>query len=158
MAKLPILRAGDPLLREKAKPVNVINKNIKKLLSDMEETMREAEGVGLAAPQVGVSKRIVVIDVGDGLLELINPVIIASEGIQVCEQEGCLSVPGYFGEVERAAKIEVKAIDRQGKEMHFFAEGYKAQAIQHEVDHLDGILFIDKAIKLIKAEAIKQEA
>lgn len=156
MAKLQIIKAGDPVLREKASKVNVINKNIKRLLNDMAETMYSADGVGLAAPQVGVSKCIVVLDIGDGLLELINPVITAREGSQVCEQEGCLSIPGYFGDVERAMKIEVEAVDRFGKAMNFSAEGFKAQAIQHELDHLEGILFIDKATKIIKADAVKQ--
>jgi peptide deformylase len=152
MAKLNIRQAGDPVLREKSLPVKKINKSIVKLLNNMAETMYAAEGVGLAAPQVGVSKRIVVIDVGDGLLELINPVIVEQEGTQLCKQEGCLSFPGLFGAVERAMTVEVEAMNRLGERARFRVEGFKAQAIQHEIDHLDGVLFIDRASSLFKPE------
>ncbi len=157
MAKLLIRTAGDNVLRNKSLPVKKFDKALKKLLDSMAETMRDANGVGLAAPQVGVSQRIAVVDVGDGLIELINPEITRTEGVQNCQNEGCLSVPGLFGTVERAAIIEVSAQDRTGKPFALTAEGFKAQAIQHEIDHLDGILFIDRAISLIKAEALEKD-
>ncbi|MDR3349740.1 MAG: peptide deformylase [Acidaminococcales bacterium] len=157
MAKLIIRQAGDPVLREKALPVARIDKSIHKLLDNMAETMYAAAGVGLAAPQVGEKKRVVVIDAGDGLLELINPRIVASEGTQTCKQEGCLSFPGLFGEVERAGKIKLEAVNRRRQKIFLAAEGIKAQAIQHEIDHLDGILFIDRATSISKQEEKKAE-
>lgn len=144
MAKLNILVAGDPLLRQVAKPVERIDKKLQRLLKDMAETMYAADGVGLAAPQVGVSKRLVVIDVGEGLYELINPVIVKKEG-KVLGAEGCLSVPDYEGEVERAEYVECEFTDRTGHRMLLQASGLLAICVQHELDHLDGILFIDKA-------------
>ena len=144
MAKLKILTAGDPVLRQTAAEVTKIDKKLLKLLKDMADTMYAAEGVGLAAPQIGVSKRIVVIDVGDGIIEMINPVIINKEG-SVVGGEGCLSVPEYEGEVERAEKVECEFTDRSGKRYLIETDGLLAIAIQHELDHLDGVLFIDKA-------------
>ena len=144
MAKLKILTAGDPVLRQTAAEVTKIDKKLIKLLKDMAETMYAADGVGLAAPQIGVSKRIVVIDVGDGLIEMINPVIVKKEG-SVVGGEGCLSVPEYEGEVERAEKVECEFTDRSGKRYLIETNGLLAIAIQHELDHLDGGLFIDKA-------------
>ena len=144
MAKLKILTAGDPVLRQTAAEVTKIDKKLIKLLKDMAETMYAADGVGLAAPQIGVSKRIVVIDVGDGIIEMINPVIVNKEG-SVVGGEGCLSVPEYEGEVERAEKVECEFTDRSGKRYLIETDGLLAIAIQHELDHLDGVLFIDKA-------------
>ena len=144
MAKLKILTAGDPVLRQTAAEVTKIDKKLIKLLKDMADTMYAAEGVGLAAPQIGVSKRIVVIDVGDGIIEMINPVIVNKEG-SVVGGEGCLSVPEYEGEVERAEKVECEFTDRSGKRYLIETNGLLAIAIQHELDHLDGVLFIDKA-------------
>ena len=144
MAKLKILTAGDPVLRQTAAEVTKIDKRLIKLLKDMADTMYAAEGVGLAAPQIGVSKRIVVIDVGDGIIEMINPVIVNKEG-SVVGGEGCLSVPEYEGEVERAEKVECEFTDRSGKRYLIETDGLLAIAIQHELDHLDGVLFIDKA-------------
>ena len=144
MAKLKILTAGDPVLRQTAAEVTKIDKKLLKLLKDMAETMYAADGVGLAAPQIGVSKRIVVIDVGDGIIEMINPVIVNKEG-SVVGGEGCLSVPEYEGEVERAEKVECEFTDRSGKRYLIETDGLLAIAIQHELDHLDGVLFIDKA-------------
>lgn len=149
MAVYRIVEMGEPVLKEKARPVPKITPNVIKLLENMADTMYEAQGVGLAAPQVGVSKRIAVVDVGDGLIELINPVIIHKEGIET-DTEGCLSIPGVKGEVARAAKVRVKALDRHGKEMEYEGEGFLARAFQHEIDHLDGILFVDKAQNLTK--------
>lgn len=144
MSKLKILVAGDPVLRQKAAEVERMDKKTLRLLDDMAETMYAADGVGLAAPQIGVSKRIVVIDVGEGLLELINPVITYSEGAAV-GPEGCLSVPDYDGEVERAEFVHCEYYDRKGHKMLIKADGLLAVCIQHELDHLDGVLFIDKA-------------
>lgn len=144
MAKLKIVIAGAPVLREVAQPVERIDKKLQRLLRDMAETMYSADGVGLAAPQVGVSKRVVVIDVGEGLYELINPEIVKREG-KVLGSEGCLSVPDYEGEVERFEYVECEFTDKTGQRMLLSASGLLAICIQHELDHLDGILFIDKA-------------
>ena len=153
MAKLDILVAGDPVLRKVCEPVTRIDKKLQRLLKDMAETMYAAEGVGLAAPQIGVSKRIVVIDVGDdmGLLELINPEITKREG-KVVGAEGCLSVPDFEGEVERAETVECEFTDRTGQRMVLNASGLLAVCVQHELDHLDGILFVDKAQSLSRKE------
>jgi len=149
MSSRKIVKVGDPVLRQQAKPVTVINKKIKRLLDDMAETMYQARGVGLAAPQVGVSKRIIVVDVGEGLWELINPEIIFREGEEI-DLEGCLSIPGVTGEVMRASRVRVRGLDRTGQQQVITAEGFAARALQHEIDHLDGILFIDKALRIIK--------
>ncbi|CEO89408.1 MAG TPA: peptide deformylase [Syntrophaceticus sp.] len=152
MAALKIVEIGEPVLRQKCREVTVINKKIKKLLDRMKEAMYKANGVGLAAPQVGVSKRIVVVDVGEGVWELINPEIIFQEGEEL-GIEGCLSIPGVAGEVSRAARVRVRALNRQGQQQVVTAEGLGARALQHEIDHLDGILFIDKAIKISRQES-----
>ncbi len=144
MAKLNILVAGDPLLRKISRPVDRIDKKLHRLLRDMAETMYAAEGVGLAAPQVGKLIRVVVIDVGEGLYEMINPVIVKKEG-EVIGSEGCLSVPDYEGEVKRAEYVECEFTDSTGKRMLLCASGLLAICVQHELDHLDGVLFIDKA-------------
>ena len=144
MAKLKIVIAGAPVLREVAQPVERIDKKLQRLLRDMAETMYAADGVGLAAPQVGVSKRVVVIDVGEGLYELINPEIVKREG-KVLGSEGCLSVPDYEGEVERSEYVECEFTDKTGQRMLLSASGLLAICIQHELDNLNGILFIDKA-------------
>lgn len=143
MALRTIRKYGDELLRKKSRKVDVIDERILTLLKDMGETMYKAEGVGLAAPQVGVLKRVVVIDIGEGILNLINPEIIFAEGSQK-DVEGCLSVPGEQGEVERPAKVKVKALNEKGEEIIIEGEGLLAVALCHEIDHLDGILFIDK--------------
>lgn len=133
---------GDPVLREKAKTVPEITKNVLKLLDDMAETMYDAEGVGLAAPQVGVSKRVIVMDCGDGLIEMINPVILEKTGEQN-GPEGCLSIPGLTAEVKRANFVKAKGLNRHGEEIIVEGEGLLARCVQHEIDHLDGILFTD---------------
>ena len=144
MSVLDIRRAGDPVLKEKAKPVAKITKTVRSLLDNMVQTMQEADGVGLAAPQVGVSLRVVVVDVGEGLIELINPEIVASEG---CETgtEGCLSIPGMYGDVERFTSVTVQGLDRQGEPITVQGSGLLARALQHEIDHLEGVLFIERA-------------
>ena len=144
MAIRNIIQVGDPTLRKKSFEVTDFGEKTIALLEDMKQTLAKSEGIGLAAPQIGVSKRIVVIDVGDGLVEMINPVIVNKEG-SVVGGEGCLSVPEYEGEVERAEKVECEFTDRSGKRYLMEANGLMAVAIQHELDHLDGVLFIDKA-------------
>lgn len=144
MAVLEIRKAGDKVLKEIAQPVIKIDKKIKKLLDDMLQTMESADGVGLAAPQVGVSLRVIVIDIGEGVIELINPVITESMGCEL-GNEGCLSIPGVFGEVERFAEVTVEGFNRFGKKVKITAKGLLGRALQHEIDHLEGILFIEKA-------------
>ncbi len=145
MAKLKILTEGDTALRLKSRPVTEVNGRIKTLLSDMTETMRAADGCGLAAPQVGVLRRVVVIETEPGrVLELINPVIVEKKGEQH-EIEGCLSVPGKQGYTHRPAYVKVEALDRNGEKMTYEGEGLLARAFCHEIDHLDGILYIDHA-------------
>lgn len=152
MAIYPIEKAGEStVLRQKAKPVTEVNDTIRTLLDDMAETMYDSEGVGLAAPQIGISRRIIVVDIGEGLLELINPVLVKGRGKQVGE-EGCLSVPGYYASVERYKTIFVEGLDRDGRAVQVKARDFMAVALQHEMDHLDGILFIDKAKKDKKKE------
>ena len=120
----------------------------------MKETMEQANGVGLAAPQVGILKRVVVIDVGDGLIELINPEIVEAVG-SVTDVEGCLSVPGKYGTVTRAQRVTVKALDRNGKEFTKTGEGMLAKAFCHELDHLDGVVFVDKVEEYIDPEELR---
>lgn len=145
MAVLDILQFGDETLRRKSEEVTEFNEELWELLDDMAETMYEAGGVGLAAPQVGVLKRIVVIDTDDdrGLMELVNPVIVAIRGKQR-EPEGCLSYPGKSGYVVRPAKVKLKAQDRYGKRRVYVGSGLLARAFCHETDHLNGILYSDK--------------
>lgn len=147
MAVYQIVRIGENILKEKAQEVTKITPNTHKLLDNMADTMYEANGVGLAAPQIGIPKRVVVIDIGDGLFELINPVIIKKAGEEV-EQEGCLSIPNLVGDVRRAKKIVAQALNRDGELMEYEVEGLLARAFQHEIDHLNGILFVDVAEKV----------
>ncbi len=146
MAVMKILRLGDETLRKKSHPVTKIDRRTVGLLKDMAETMYAADGCGLAAPQVGILRRMVVIDVGDGLIELINPEIIESEGEEI-GVEGCLSVPGRRGTVKRPTKVVVRALDKKGREIELTAEGFLARAVCHELDHLDGIVYVDKMIE-----------
>lgn len=139
---LKIVLEPDPILRRKATPVKKISKRIQRLTADMLETMYEAKGVGLAAPQVGVGERVIVVDVGEGPITLINPKIISAEGDDR-DVEGCLSIPGKNGYVTRRRKVTVEGLTPDGKERRYTAEGLLARAFQHEIDHLDGILFID---------------
>jgi peptide deformylase len=151
MAILDIIKAGNKILKQKAVPVNKIDRKIKQLLDDMAQTLYHAEGVGLAAPQVGISLRVVVIDTGDGLIELVNPVIIEKNGSETAS-EGCLSIPGIWGEVERFAEVTVEALNREGRKIRISGKGLLARALQHEIDHLDGILFIELAKTLHKGQ------
>ena len=154
MAKLKIVKEGDDILRKKCRPVDEITPKIIRLLDDMAETMHDAQGVGLAAPQVGILRRIVVIEVEEGnLIELINPKIIAYAGEQD-GTEGCLSVPGKWGMVKRPMHVTVRATNRYGKEFELTGSELLARAICHELDHLDGKLYIDIArnIETVPAE------
>lgn len=144
MAVYNVITVPDDILRQKAKPITKINAGVLRLLDNMKDTMYAFDGVGLAAPQIGVSKRVVVIDTGDEYIELINPEIISGEGEQT-GSEGCLSVPGVTGIVTRFKKVTVKALNRDGEEINIVGSDLLARALQHEIDHLDGIIFTDKA-------------
>jgi len=144
MAILEIKEYGEPILRGKALPVKEIDPEILNLIKDMAETMYTDSGVGLAAPQVGVPKRIIVIDgEEEGLMVLINPILVKSEG-ELIEEEGCLSIPGIYSQVKRASKVTVRALNENGDPIEMTKESLAARALQHEIDHLDGILFIDR--------------
>ena len=162
MPLLPILRFPDPRLKKLAAPVRNIDENIRRLARDMAETMYEAPGIGLAATQVDVHKRVIVIDISetrDQLFTLINPEIVESDGQQVWE-EGCLSVPGIYDKVERAESVVVRYLDLEGREKTIEADGLLAVCLQHEIDHLDGKVFVEHLSQLkqlrIKAKLAKQ--
>ena len=146
MATRKIVTLGEDCLRKVCRPVEKFDRRLHHLLDDMAETMYEAEGVGLAAPQVGILRRVVVIDVGDALFELINPVIVEQEGEQV-GSEGCLSSPGESHTVKRPMRVVCQAQDRDGRTYRLEGEELLARAICHELDHLDGVLYIDRAEK-----------
>ncbi len=161
MALLEIVTLPDPVLRRKARKVTAIDKDLQTLIDDMVETMRDAPGVGLAAPQVGISTRLVVVEYGeedeDGeeispkkLYVLINPEIVAASEEMVTGIEACLSIPGLVGEVERHEAIMVKALNRFGKPTKIKAEGWLARIFQHEMDHLDGVVYPDRATRVWK--------
>jgi len=143
MAKRNIVKLGDDILRKVCRTQLTFDDKLAQTLDDMAETMYEAEGVGLAAPQVGILRRYCIIDVGDGIIELINPVITEKEGEQTGD-EGCLSIPKRYETVTRPMKVTVRAQDRFGKKFTVTGEGLKARALCHEIDHLDGVLFIDR--------------
>jgi len=158
MAILPILKFPDPLLKERSAPVAGVDDGVSSVIDDLLETMRASPGaVGIAAPQVGILKRIVVVDVSahrrggqeenHGLLVLVNPEILARGGKQLV-REGCMSVPDYTANVQRAQWVLVDAVDREGKQVILEAIGFEAVAIQHEMDHLDGILFLDRVVSV----------
>ena len=146
MAIRNIVKEGDPTLRKVSRSVLNFDEKLAMLLDDMVETMYKAEGVGLAAPQVGILRRVCVVDIGDGLIEMVNPVIIEESGKQN-EGEGCLSCPEKYGITDRPMKVTVRAQDRNGNTFTVSGEGLKARAFCHEIDHLNGILFLDKVIK-----------
>ena len=160
MAIKKIVYVPDPILRKKSKPVPDINSNIHKLLDNMADTMYDAGGVGLAAPQIGILKRVIVIDTreeeGPGLIEMINPEILEAGGTQ-SGPEGCLSIPGLNGEVERRSYIKVRGLDRNGDEVVMEAEDFLATVFQHEIDHLEGILFTDKAKTVYQIDPEKDD-
>jgi peptide deformylase len=154
MALRNIVKDTDELLHKKSRPVTEFNQKLWSLLEDMAETMYKADGVGLAGPQVGVLRRLAVIDVGDGIVELVNPEIIKESGSQV-GQEGCLSSPGVWADVKRPMKVTVRAQDRNGEWFEVKGTELFARALCHEIDHLDGILFMDRAKEQEKETVIK---
>ncbi len=154
MALRKIVTKEDPILRKTSRKVEVFDKRLWDLLDDMKDTLYKAEGAGLAAVQVGMLKRVVVVDVGDGYIELVNPEITErSEEIQE-EAEGCLSVPGEYGITLRPQWVKVKAQNREGKWVLYKGEGLKARCFCHELDHLDGILYTDKVIRMLEADEV----
>ena len=158
MSVLEILTYPDPILRNRGDPVETIDEKIRKLVQDMTETMYAAPGIGLAAPQIGESLRVITVDIarnGEGLIVMINPEIISSEGEYV-DEEGCLSVPDFKESIRRKQKIVVAGLDIDGKNIQLTAEGLLAAAFQHEIDHLNGILIIDKVSRL-KKDAFKKK-
>jgi peptide deformylase len=161
MAKMQIVYDGNPVLRKKAQPVKVVDSLVGQLMDDMLETMHANNGIGLAAPQVGISKRIIVADIGeeDGPVKMINPRIVEREG-HIVALEGCLSIPNVYGDVERAEKVTVKGLDEKGRPVTFEAEGLMARVFQHEIDHLDGKLFTDIAtnVRTVTPEELEQAA
>lgn len=148
MALRNIRKGNDEILRKVSKKVDVIDDKIIMLFEDMEETLHKEQGAGLAAPQVGILKRIIIIDVGEGVLKLINPEIKSQSGSCI-EAEGCLSIPGVAGEVIRPQKVVVEALDVEGKKIAIEGEDLLARALCHEIDHLNGVLFTDKVIRYI---------
>lgn len=164
MAILEIRKFPDEVLKKRALPVEEINGRLQSLIDDMIETMYAAPGIGLAAPQVGVSRRLIIVDVGyrDGkssLITIINPELIISPEL-IDSEEGCLSLPGHIVNIKRSAKVMVKGLDRFGKPLEIEAEGLLARALQHEIDHLDGILILDKLgpfrRELLKKKILKE--
>ncbi|HHV27178.1 peptide deformylase [Anaerosalibacter bizertensis] len=149
MAIRQLRYVNDPILRKKSREVTKIDDRIKTLLNDMAETMYENEGVGLAAPQVGILRKVIVIDIGEGILKLINPEIIEKEG-ESLDIEGCLSVPNRAGKVLRPERVKVKYLDIDGKEKIIEGTGLLARALCHEIDHLNGVLFIDKVVEEVE--------
>lgn len=163
MAKLKIYEYPDPVLKQKAAPVEKVDDGLRRLLDDMLETMYAAAGVGLAAPQVGVLKRVIVIDTHDEEegeaprpLFLVNPEIVARSEEKICHEEGCLSVPDQHAEVMRFAEVRVRYLDYHGEAKEVAADGLLAIALQHEIDHLDGILYIDRISRLKRQMLLKK--
>ncbi len=153
MAILNIVKEGDETLRKVCRPVTEITPRILRLLDDMHDTLEDADGVGLAAPQVGILRRICLVDTGDEVVELINPKIIYENGEQE-EVEGCLSVPDVWGYTHRPAKVIVKALNRKGEEFTVEGEGVVARCFCHEIEHLDGKLFIDNAVHIFTPDEV----
>ncbi|MBQ3073558.1 MAG: peptide deformylase [Ruminococcus sp.] len=154
MAIRNVVKEGDEVLRKTARPVTDFNERLHILLDDMAETMYKENGCGLAANQVGILRRVVVIDTGEGLIELVNPEIIKKSGSQQ-EVEGCLSCPGEYGITKRPMKVTVKAFDRFGNEKIYEGEGLLARAFCHELDHLDGVLYKDNVIRMLSPDEIE---
>ena len=162
MAVRQIREIGDPLLRKVSRPFETVDARAKQLLEDLYETLKVTkDGVGLAAPQVGVLRRAIVVDLsgeegGEGPFKLINPEIVKQSGEQVC-REGCLSIPGKLGDVTRPQKVVVEALDENGKKVKIKAEGLLAVCLCHEIDHLNGILFVDKADEIYDQDELEEE-
>jgi len=155
MSLKKIVKYPDPILREKSESIDEVNEEIKQLIGDMAETMYASGGVGLAAVQIGVLNRVIVVNVGEELIALINPEILEGEG-ETQKEEGCLCLPGVMVEVKRSEKIKVKGLNEKGEEIVINAEGLLARALQHEIDHLKGVLIIDK-VSRIKRELLTSE-
>ena len=155
MAILNIVKEGDPTLRKVCRPVTEITPRILQLLDDMAETLVEANGAGLAAPQVGILRRICLVDTGEEIVELINPEIIEREGEQE-EVEGCLSLPDVWGYTRRPAKVKVRAMNRYGETFEIEGEGLNARCFCHELDHLDGHLFTDRTVHILTPDEVKE--
>ena len=155
MAILNIIKEGDETLRKVCRPVTEITPRVKQILDDMLETLIDSGGVGLAAPQVGILRRIVIVDDGENYIELINPVITEREGEQE-EMEGCLSVPDVWGITHRPMRVKGRALNRDGEEFTFEGEGLTARCFCHELDHLDGKLFIDEALHILTPEEVEE--
>ncbi len=163
MAKLPIISAPDPRLKGVATPVDTVDDDVRQLMDDMLETMYAAPGIGLAAPQVGVSKRIIVVDITDPAdgpknpaLQMVNPEVVTASDDTNDHEEGCLSLPNQFGTVTRPAAVTVRYIDRDGEERTIEADGMLATCIQHEIDHLDGLLFVDHMSSLKRGMILRK--
>ena len=157
MAKLKIVKYGDEILRKTCRPVDAITPRILTLLDDMVDTMHAADGCGLAAPQVGILRRIAVVEVEPGeIYEMINPKIIARAGTQE-ESEGCLSLPGKWGITKRPQCVTVRALDREGNEFELTGYDLLAKAICHEVDHLDGVIYTDKVVRMLSREEVEMD-
>lgn len=156
MAIRSIVKEGDEILRKKSREVTVFDEKLWELLDDMAQTMYKANGVGLAAVQVGVLRQAVVIDVGDGLIELINPVITKKKGGEIMDAEGCLSFPGEYGMVSRPKKVEVRALNRYGKPITVKGDDLLARALCHEIDHLSGRVFKDLVYRMLTQEEINR--
>ena len=154
MAIRQIVKEGDSVLTKKCRAVEKFDGKLADLLDDMAETLHLAQGAGLAAPQVGILRRVVVIDIGEGVIELVNPKIIKAEGEQVTA-EGCLSFPGEYGMTKRPMSVTVQAQDRNGKTFEISGEGLLAKAFCHEIDHLDGIVYKDIVIRMLSPEEIE---
>lgn len=150
MAIREIRKWDDPVLHKISREVTVFDKRLHDLLDDMYETMQEANGVGIAAVQVGILRRAVVIDIGEGPIELVNPEVVSKSEECISKSEGCLSFPGQYGMVERPAKVTVKAQDRNGKPFEITGEGVFARAMCHETDHTNGIVFVDLATEMLE--------
>lgn len=151
MSRRFVVQTGEPVLRQKCEEVKSFNQKLWQLLDDMKETVRAENGAGLAAPQVGVAERVVVIDVQEGFFEMVNPVIVSSKGEQT-GPEGCLSVKGKQGTVTRPNKVKAEYRDRNGRKHKLTAEGFFARAVCHELDHLDGILYTDRALEIYELD------
>lgn len=156
MAKRNIVKKGDDVLEKMCRPVERFDEKLWTLLDDMAETMHEANGVGLAAPQVGLLRRVVVVDVGEGCIDLINPEIIASSGVQD-GAEGCLSYPGEWGMVSRPMQVTVRAQNRRGESFEVSGEGLLARAFCHEIDHLNGVSFVSRASRMLDQDEISTD-
>lgn len=152
-----IRQYGDPVLRQRARPIRRINARVRELAQRMADCMYAVRGAGLAAPQIGEPRRLVVVDVGQGLITLVNPKLVSAEGLEV-DTEACLSISGLVGEVERHQKVLVRALDLDGKEITVEGEGFLARALQHELDHLDGLLFVDRAISISSSDPSAETA